>query len=116
MSEIWADNKNLPFGDMLRWIESEIEYEEHKGVHTYHQCKHCEKRKTRAGKCARCLKKERDLAIENAAEMIKENIDDFQKKSWSEIVKGKRHGEENEEESEEVDSEKAPRENKGSKT
>lgn len=113
----WTGNKNLPFGDMLRWIESEIEYEEHKGVHTYHQCKHCEKHKTRAGRCARCLKKERDLAIENAAEMIKKNIDAFQKKSWNEIVKGEGYAQEaNEEKNEKDDSKKAPRESKGSKT
>jgi len=113
----WTGNKNLPFGDMLRWIESEIEYEDHKGVHTYHQCKHCEKHKTRAGKCARCLKKERDLAIENAAEMIKKDIDAFRGKCWDEIVKGEGHDqEENEEENEKDDSEKAPRESRGSKT
>lgn len=39
------------------WVESCIKYEEHKGVHTYHQCR-CGRMRTRAGKCVLCLKEE----------------------------------------------------------
>jgi len=39
-------------------ILSDIRYEEHKGVHTYHTCPYCKKNATRAGKCAECLRGE----------------------------------------------------------
>lgn len=35
------------------WIESEIQYEQHKGVHTYHNCK-CERGWCRSVRCAQC--------------------------------------------------------------
>ena len=39
------------------WIKSEIAYEKHKGVHTYHQCP-CGRNATRSGKCWECLEEE----------------------------------------------------------
>ncbi len=36
-----------------RWIESEIRYQEHKGIHTYCACGHCGNR-SRGGTCADC--------------------------------------------------------------
>jgi hypothetical protein len=44
--------------DLIRQIRYEIRYEEAPGIHTYHHCPYCQKHRTRAGKCADCLKKE----------------------------------------------------------
>jgi len=41
-----------------KWLLSEIAYEEHKGVHTYHLCQYCKKNSTRSGKCGECLRKD----------------------------------------------------------
>jgi len=35
------------------WIESEIRYEEHIGIHTYHDCE-CGRGKCRSNMCATC--------------------------------------------------------------
>lgn len=39
------------------WILSEIAYEKHQGVHTYHRCP-CGRNSTRSGKCWECLEEE----------------------------------------------------------
>ena len=39
------------------YIKSEIAYEKHKGVHTYHMCP-CGRNQTRSGKCWECLEEE----------------------------------------------------------
>ncbi len=39
------------------WLISEIAYEKHIGIHTYHQCS-CGRNQTRAGKCWQCLEEE----------------------------------------------------------
>jgi len=46
--------------ERIGWLQSEIAYERHRGIHTYHTCPYCGEHPTRAGKCARCL--EEDLA------------------------------------------------------
>ena len=38
------------------WIKSEIAYEEHKGIHTYHQCD-CGKSSCRSNMCSDCWNK-----------------------------------------------------------
>lgn len=48
--------KDLPkYKRTKKWIESEIAYEEHRGVHTYHQC-NCGRMSTRSGICSLCWK------------------------------------------------------------
>lgn len=41
----------------IEQLKSEIAYEEHQGIHTYHTCPFCGNNPTRAGKCSACLKK-----------------------------------------------------------
>ena len=36
-----------------RWIDSEIRYESHQGIHTYHQCE-CGRGLCRSAMCATC--------------------------------------------------------------
>ena len=37
------------------WIQSEIDYEQHKGIHTYHQCD-CGRKSCRSAMCDLCWK------------------------------------------------------------
>jgi len=41
----------------INYIKSQIVYEKHKGVHTYHACP-CGRHATRSGKCWECLEEE----------------------------------------------------------
>ena len=46
--------KRPPHHRTRRWLRSELEYEKHKGVHTYHQC-YCIVNWCRANYCVQCL-------------------------------------------------------------
>ena len=46
------------YTDELNYLMSNVRYELSDGIHTHHQCTHCNDRKTRAGKCAVCLIRE----------------------------------------------------------
>lgn len=41
----------------LDWAKSELRHEEHKGIHTFHQCE-CGRRGCRSNKCVLCWKEE----------------------------------------------------------
>jgi len=45
-----------------RWILSDIKYEKHEGIHTYHLCS-CGRKQTRAGKCSLCLREMLEVAV-----------------------------------------------------
>lgn len=58
--------KKLPKGKKtIRWIESEIAYETHEGMHTYHQCD-CNRAITRTGTCYLCWQEILEIAKEKS--------------------------------------------------
>jgi len=63
------------------WIESNIHYEEHEGVHTYHQCE-CDRMAARSSMCALCWK---DLLEQIPTKF---SIQDIEKAFWNTFHQG----------------------------
>lgn len=58
----WKDEKHT-LAWHLRYLDSTIAYEDHKGIHTYHTCPFCKKNATRTGKCSTCIRKVKDAVL-----------------------------------------------------
>lgn len=82
----WRDEKRTLNGHLV-YLDSCIEYEEHKSDGTtYHMCPYCQKHATRSGKCATCLRAEKDKVTYALLQRVRAVNLNRKKQTWYEIM------------------------------